>query len=189
MQYEVEQKYRLDDAPRIEAALAALGVRWRDPERQVDTYYAHPSRDFAQTDEALRIRRIELQGFVTYKGPKVGAVAKTRQELELPIADGPLGADRFAELLEALGFRRVAEVPKLRRPGELDWNGRVVEVALDEVASVGCFLEIELVVEGNARDVAEQTLQSLASRLGLSQQVRRSYLEIVLESTKPAKPT
>jgi adenylate cyclase class 2 len=189
MQYEVEQKYRLDDPPRIEAtrieaALAALAVVWQAPQRQVDTYYAHPSRDFAQTDEALRIRRIEFQGFVTYKGPKVGQLAKTRKELEMPIAGGAIGADQFAELLEALGFRRVADVPKVRRPGELVWNGSPVSVALDDVAQIGRFLEIELLADDAHRAAAEQTLQSLAAELGLSQQERRSYLGLVLERRK-----
>lgn len=185
MPYEVEQKFRLEDRPRIEAALAALGVRWRDPQRQVDTYYAHPSRDFAHSDEALRIRRIEFpglesQGLVTYKGPKVGQLAKTRKEIELPIAEGAHGAGRFAELLEALGFRSVADVPKVRRPGELDWNGRLVHVALDEVASIGCFLEIELLAEDDDRAAAEQHLQSLSAELRLSSQEMRSYLSLIL---------
>ena len=38
------------------AKLIALGAESRLVVRQVDTYYAHPVRDFATTDEALRMR-------------------------------------------------------------------------------------------------------------------------------------
>ena len=44
-----------------------------------------PCRDFAQTDEALRIRTVGDTSFVTYKGPKLDATTKTRRELELPL--------------------------------------------------------------------------------------------------------
>jgi adenylate cyclase class 2 len=185
MLFEVEQKYRLLDPAVTERELDSLAVAWRSPEEQVDLYFAHPSRDFAQTDEALRIRRIGDESFVTYKGPKVGKVAKTRQELELPLAGGRPGGVQFALLLESLGFRRVAEVAKTRRPGSLHWNGRAVEVALDEVAGIGRFLEIELIAADDARDDAEHALQSLAQRLRLTQQEKRSYLALVLSSENP----
>src|ERR1700688_1176895 len=103
MHFEVEQKFRIREPA---AWLANLKARHGlgEPEVQVDRYYAHPARDFAQTDEALRIRRIGQANYVTYKGPKLDTTTKTRRELELPLAPGDAGAAGFAELLEALGF-------------------------------------------------------------------------------------
>ena len=187
MTLEVEQKFPLeagDSTPtraESQARLAQLGCRWSAPLEQVDRYFAHPVRDFAQTDEALRLRRVGDDNRVTYKGPKLDAATKTRREIELPIESGTAGLARFAELLEALSFRPVREVAKTRTPGVLDWQGRHIEIALDEVARVGTFLEIELVTDEDDADAARAAIQSLAVELGLTRSERRSYLEMLLE--------
>lgn len=180
MPWEVEQKFPVADVALLEAKLAELGAAPGDPQTQVDRYFAHPARDFARTDEALRIRRVGNENFVTYKGPKVDAVTKTRREIELPLPGGDAGAHDFAELLAALGFRPVAEVRKRRRRALVSWRGRQVEVALDEVEGLGSFVELEL--ESNDAGLAEarECIASLASRLGLAGSERRSYLELLL---------
>src|SRR5688572_16827896 len=137
MEYEVEQKYRVDAMSWVDQALEELGAKAEPTLEQVDQYFAHPCRDFAKTDEALRIRRVGARNFVTYKGPKIDATTKTRREIELPLEPGEEGFRRFGELLTALGFRPVAEVRKSRRPFELRWEDREFEVALDDVAGVG----------------------------------------------------
>src|ERR1700710_144753 len=119
MKYEVEQKYRYDANLNLEQQLNELSAAWHSPCRQSDVYYAHPSRDFAETDEALRIRSIGEQNFVTYKGPKIDRTTKTRHEIELPLAPGNDGAKQFGELLAALGFRVVAEVHKQRHSSDI----------------------------------------------------------------------
>ena len=54
--YEVEQKYRLTDPTAFAQALVEGNVEWTRETREEDTYFRHPTRDFQQTDEALRIR-------------------------------------------------------------------------------------------------------------------------------------
>ena len=71
MKYEVEQKFQLADPAAIESRLQALGVVAREPVEQHDTYFAHPARDFSKTDEALRLRRVGSERYITYKGPKI----------------------------------------------------------------------------------------------------------------------
>src|SRR5688500_13235290 len=109
MTIEVEHKYRVTDLADVQRRLAALPATIAEPQLQVDTYFAHPARDFAKTDEALRIRCVGERNYVTYKGPKLDAVTKTRREIELPLAPHESGAAAFGELLLALGFRRVRE--------------------------------------------------------------------------------
>ena len=53
---EVEQKFPVADLAQIAARLTALGAPPGEPGCEEDCYYRHPARDFAQTDEALRIR-------------------------------------------------------------------------------------------------------------------------------------
>ena len=125
--YEVELKYRVADGRAIEDRLAGLDACWHGTTEQVDRYFNHPSRDFAVTDEALRLRSTAAGVAITWKGPRLDATAKTRREIELPLASAavlataeassaiPATLDRWTELLEALGFRRVREVVKRRR--------------------------------------------------------------------------
>jgi len=177
---EVEQKFPVDDLAAIESRLIALGAEFSGPKREVDLYYAHPARDFAATDEALRIRRRGGEGFLTYKGPKIDATTKTRREIDLPLPAGPDGCGPWAALLEALGFRPVGEVGKDRRKALVAWEGRKVEVSLDRVDQVGTFVELEVVTEAADVAAAKACIASLAERLGLSGSERRSYLELLL---------
>lgn len=54
--FEVEQKFPLADVAAVERRLAELGAQAGGTVEQVDRYFNHPVRDFAQTDEALRLR-------------------------------------------------------------------------------------------------------------------------------------
>lgn len=185
MHYEVEQKFPIRDLAAIEAQLVALGARLGAGIDQLDRYFAHPCRDFAQTDEALRIRQVGPQCFVTYKGPKIDPATKTRCEIELPLSDLPEGVAQWTALLEALGFRGVAEVRKFRQPAHLTWQDANVEIALDRVDHVGTFVEFELTADAQGLELAKSRILSLAAELGLDGAERRSYLELLLSRGRP----
>ena len=188
--YEVEQKFRVADPAALEAKLVGLAARFREPVEQVDRYFAHPCRDFVKTDEALRLRRVGDDVATTWKGPRIDSATKTRLELELglapvpPLPGGPRGGqatlDRWTELLEALGFRRVRDVAKRRRAARVHWQGTEVEAALDRVAGIGDFLELELQAAEGEVPLATACIESLARTLGCTAIERRSYLELVI---------
>lgn len=188
--YEVEQKFRVADPAALEAKLVGLAARFREPVEQVDRYFAHPCRDFVKTDEALRLRRVGDDVATTWKGPRIDSATKTRLELELglapvpPLPGGPRGGqatlDRWTELLEALGFRRVRDVAKRRRAARVHWQGTEVEAALDRVAGIGDFLELELQAAEGEVPLATACIESLARTLGCTEIERRSYLELVI---------
>ncbi|HEX4146150.1 MAG TPA: class IV adenylate cyclase [Pirellulales bacterium] len=188
MHYEVEQKFVLANPADMQARLSALGAQAAGACDQVDCYFSHPARDFAQTDEALRIRRVNGQTRITYKGPKIDRETKTRQEIELPLPAGATTADDFGRLLVALGFAPVAEVRKHRRTFDLTWQGYSVEAALDEVAGLGHFVELEISANEESVDAARAALVSLAARLELAASERRSYLELLLERRAGIRP-
>lgn len=179
MRMEVEQKFAVSDLEEVASRLADLGATWGEVRQEADLYFAHPARDFARTDEALRIRRVGPCAYMTYKGPKVDATTKTRQEIDLPLPDAA-AAEPWQQLLEALGFRPVAEVRKTRRKAHVLWLGRRVEVSLDAVENVGTYVELELVTDCPGIEPAKAVLQSLAGQLGLRASERRSYLELLL---------
>jgi adenylate cyclase class 2 len=180
MQYEVEQKFAVADMAELEARLSSLGGVPSAPRWETDQYYNHPARDFAVTDEALRIRRIGDSACLTYKGPKIDATTKTRRELEIPLEAGDL-AD-WIDLFQTLGFRPVGEVRKRRRKVFVAWQQRRVEVSLDEVDDVGQFVELELIAGESEVAAARDCLAALAQRLALGLGERRSYLELKLRN-------
>jgi len=180
MQFEVEQKFLVSDLSALEHTLVSAGATFSDTIVQMDRYLAHPSRDYAQTDEALRIRQVGDANYITYKGPKIDTTTKTRKEIELPLHDGGEEAERWVGLLAALGFVPVAKVRKRRRCGRVVWQNAEVEIALDQVDGLGEFVELELTAEEASLDVAKAKIQSLADKLGLFRAERRSYLELLL---------
>jgi adenylate cyclase, class 2 len=181
MKLEIEQKFRIDNPAGLRAKLAALGAVFRDEVVQRDAYFNHPARDFAVSDEALRIRSVGDENVITYKGPKLGGGVKTRREIELPIGAGPSTAEQLGEVLVLLGFRPTAVVEKKRTPGEVTVDGVRYELALDEVAEIGSFFEIELVVDDAEREQAQGRIQALQGKLKLESVEPRSYLRMVLE--------
>ena len=182
MAFEVEQKFRASQLDPLREQLAALGAIPTGVLDQADTYFAHPGRNFAETDEALRLRRVGDSNYMTYKGPKLDATTKTRREIELVIESGDPGRARGEELLALLGFKTVAEVTKNRQTFQIERGGRIVEIALDEVAGVGAFVELEIGIDREKElDAARQTITRLAQELGLADSERRSYLEMLLE--------
>ena len=175
---EVELKFPLDNALALRARLGALGAVAKGTVSQSDAYFNHPAREFAVTDEALRIRTVGDESVVTYKGPKQGIAAKTRFELELPLA--AQSADGWTEVLARLGFRAVATVRKRRELFELVREGRSFELSIDEVEGLGAFAEVETLAEESALDQAEHAVLALAAELALTGAEPRSYLELLL---------
>lgn len=184
--FEVEQKFVIEpgDLPEIERRIAQLQPERRPLLTQIDTYFAHPQRDFGKTDEALRLRQVGEANFVTYKGPKIDATTKTRREIELPLSPGAAGARQFQELLVSLSFRPVRQVRKDRRPILVEWDGERVEIALDDVDGLGSFVELEVSADEGELDSARARLASLATHLGLGRVERMSYLELLMKSQK-----
>lgn len=175
LEAEVKLALAPDAADALRARLAALGARHVGEHAQVDTYFAHPGRDFRQSDEALRLRSDGGELRVTYKGPKLDPPRKTREEIEFALAADHATATR---LLERLGFRPAAEVRKRRSEWSLAAHGGAV-VTIDQVDGLGTFCEIE--VAADAVDEARTRLETLQRELGLAglAPIPESYLELL----------
>ena len=171
-QIEIEVKSRLGDRRALERMLRRMGARLHDDAVETDTYYNHPARDFAKTDEALRIRICRGKATLTYKGPKLDQTSKSREEINVALDDGKgTGA-----MLERLGFRKVASVCKKRRVFLL---GKF-EICVDRVEGLGDFFEIETQGPKKGYGKLRDEALSLLVRLGGKATERRSYLEMLL---------
>ena len=182
MTYEVEKKFPVNDLQSLEATLLGMGASPFIEEVEIDVYFEHPSRDFIQTDEAIRIRRVNDEHRITYKGPRIDRTTKTRREIELPLGAGQDVGQSWAELLTSLGFSPVEPiVRKTRRLSTLTWKERELTLALDNVEGLGTYVEIELVVEESELETAKSLVGSLADQLGLKETETRSYLGLLCE--------
>jgi len=181
---EVEMKFPAADLAGLERKLTAWGANQVKSRREEDHYFNAPDRDFAQTDEALRLRRVGSANFLTYKGPKLDPHTKTRTEIEVPLALGEEAAEAMSQLVTRLGYRPVAVVQKSRRVFRINKEGFDLEICLDEVMEVGRFAELEILAPDERLDEARTVLQAAAAELGLTNSERRSYLELLLQKKK-----
>lgn len=180
MPLEVELKFPLDNREALVAHLTAQGVAFQPPQREIDQYFQHPSRDFRLTDEAARLRSIGEENRLTYKGPKLDTETKTRQEIEFPLGPGSENRQLAMHWLEAIGFTPVAVVTKTRTLGMMAWEGHEVTLSLDSVDDLGEYLELEVLAEPAEFEAAKAALISLATSLGLQTSERRGYLHLLL---------
>lgn len=182
MSYEVEIKFRVPNHDALTLALEAIGAVASPSTAQGDLYLAHPQRDFAKSDEALRLRRDGETNAITYKGPKRGGPTKTREEVEVEFTPGDEAREQMTRIFVALGFRRVADVKKVRTSYDVPHRGRAMVVTLDVADELGSFAEVEAIAEGeNDLADAQQAVLALAAELGLADVEPRSYLRMTLE--------
>ena len=171
MNLEIEAKAYVEDIGKIERILSEMGAHREGTCYQTDSYFNHPSRNFAQTDEALRIRISNSDTFLTYKGPKIDSFTKTREELEIHIDD----PDISRLLLERLGFQFIAQVKKERTM----YGYEDLHICLDDVEGLGTFIEVEI----QEKDLEKGRSKALGflKQLHLYRLETRSYLELLLE--------
>jgi len=126
------------------------------------------------------VRYTNDHALVTYKGAKIKTSGlKAREELNIVVDSGAV----FEQMLDRLGFTRTAEVNKWRE------NYRLFDAAitLDEVESLGTFVEIEILAEDESSDAAAR-IQEIAKEIGVDgEPILDSYLEMLLAKRSAAQ--
>ncbi|MGL6193847.1 MAG: class IV adenylate cyclase [Thermoguttaceae bacterium] len=215
--YEVEMKFSLPEVEAFLKSLENLGAKFVETVEETDQFYQHPVRDFAVTDEGLRIRtkkilqqtkicenldervgndysetkeQDELACCITYKGPKIDIETKTRKEIEIPIASDQDTAQKWNEILLALGFTQSGKVFKVRKTFKLDTADRNYEITLDYLPDLantqnscsGYFTEIETQADQAELDSARAAILELAKKLPVAENIRKGYLELLFSN-------
>jgi adenylate cyclase class 2 len=177
---EIEQKFRVADPGPLLQRLADLGAHLGAAQVEADHYLNAPDRDFKQTGEAFRLRRIGARNLLTYKGRKDPGPVKVREELELPLPDGDAVAEQYLRLFACLGYRAVAVVRKSRQMADYQCEGFDMTLCLDRVDGLGWFCEIEILAEREQLEKARTIVERVARDLDLTDLEPRSYLGLVL---------
>jgi adenylate cyclase class 2 len=192
--FEVEVKIFLQNAHLIRTRLHDLGAKLLNFMDQTDIYYNLPPKwgNFAQTDEVLRLRgtkiidsksktKLKEEYDLTYKGPKIDSISKTRIEHVSRIID----SDQMDHIIERLGFQKIITVKKRRELFSMDYEGQSVELSIDRVEGLeGEYIEAEIGIQKEVDlNKARETIFHLLEKLGYSKSdsIIKSYLELVLE--------
>jgi adenylate cyclase, class 2 len=140
---ETEIKLRWDGTPQDAQALierqgyALLGPRTLE----IDQLFDLPSGDLQKSDRILRLRKtVSMEGgtraMVTYKGPALREIYKSREEIEFEVSD----PDAFTLVLDRLGYRPGFRYEKYR--STFSASGEPGFITIDETP-IGVYLELE----------------------------------------------
>lgn len=170
---EIEIKVRVPDLQPIRERILASGAPLLGEGVEFDAYYNSPERNFAESDEALRLRKADDYALLTYKGPKIGAGSfKAREELNIRVES----LETMDTLLQRIGFQKTAAVRKYRESYRI---GQAT-VTLDNVDDLGTFAEIEAAAS-LSQDEAEKEIERIAQEYGIiGERLTLSYLELLL---------
>lgn len=167
LEREIKLKFESADAAR--QALVGIGAApYRARRLQDDRLLDDAGASLQRRGCALRLRQDGTDAVVTFKGPVLPGVVKTREELESAVTDG----DSLLRLFGELGYTPRFRYQKYREEFRIDEFGSLI-VALDETP-VGTYVELE---------GQEAEIEAAAARLGRApaDYVRASYRTLFLE--------
>jgi adenylate cyclase, class 2 len=170
MTLEVEFKARIDSTEIMRKRILSIGGVFSEKREEADYYYNSPTRDFAVTGEALRVRVEDDIARITYKGALLGGRAKSRVEEETSVGE----PETMKRILGSLGFIPVGVVKKSRSYFAVSDT----TVTIDQVEGLGSFIEIEQI--GENRELIEKQLLVIAEKLEIHEFEQRSYLALIL---------
>jgi len=172
---EIETKFRVSSFAAVRRALAAAGARYLSTVVQTDSFFDTAERSLLASGGGLRLRRtralrsagprVDARPLVTFKGPvKARRKAKVRRELQTHCDEPGV----MEQILRAIDLRKALTVEKRRASYKL---GRC-RVELDEVASLGRFVEIE--------GPSEKAVLATAEKLGIpGETIKLGYAELL----------
>lgn len=182
-QYEIERKRQfVGDLDAFIAQLDSQGFFLASETTEIDIYYSRPDIDFMQTVECLRVRQRDDFAEITYK-PPTGQHTHTedgiiiKPETNLPIS--PENITVAKQLLVNLGMVKLVEVNKFRQIFKCD-DEPGLTIAIDEISSVGVFVETEIISED--KELALRRIEDIEARIGVQEFeiITRPYRDICM---------
>lgn len=149
MATEIEAKIQVASHQTLQELLTQLGAKCQTQQLEVDIYFDTAEAELLKSDRALRLRCVDKENLLAYKGPPQQSKYKQRQEIQTSVAD----ANAAQSLLGELGFTQSLVFEKKRQSWLLD----DCRVELDQLPLLGTFVE----VEGPCETAIEQVLRKL----------------------------
>ena len=159
---EIEVKYRIDDLEALLAVLKSRGIELSDPVQQDDQAYAPTHWQFGDSKLGVSFLRLRTTGgrhYFTLKEPADNAQACLEYETEVSDREAMHGAALH------MGYRPTVRIVKTRRTATLV----NCSLCVDDVDSIGAFLELERLAADDADAAAEQAeLAAFIDSLGIA---------------------
>ena len=153
---EIEAKLKVESLEPVAQKLKQIGAIFGGSVFQTDHYFDDTSGSLTKSDRAIRLRcetrDAIVKNILAYKGPREAGEFKRRQEIQFGVDT----TEQAMAFLAALGFEKSLIVRKRRKV----WHIEGCEVALDDLADLGAFVEIE--------GPSEEKIAGVQSRLGLA---------------------
>lgn len=167
---EIEIKARVHDKAELLRALSKKHIKLSDPTEQHDVVYCiEGTQDNAPGSVWLRLRtENNTRSIFTLKKQFRGGLDSIEHETE--VADEA----EMRRIIETLGFTLYSDLTKTRQKAHVG----DVEICLDEVQGLGCFMEAEKLTDVDADgDAVEDELWAVLVGFGLRKQdqVREGY--------------
>lgn len=155
MRKEIEVKAKITDTTALLAKLSALGVALSEPLKQEDAIYTNfPDEEFADFKPGvnfLRIRKSNGKVLFTLKQSLVNELEGIEKELEVS------SEKEMEDILSLLGYHKAVQVIKTRRKA----NYKDYEICLDEVETLGSFIEVEKLTDEDSEKVQNEMFDLL----------------------------
>ena len=172
MPVEIEAKMSVADLEPVRARLRETGAESVGRFTETNTFFDTEDRSLLAADEGLRLRRnvnVERgsdEYIITYKGPRQHGLLKSRDEVEVTVAN----SDSATQLLERLGFLRMLSFEKRRE----SWKLGGCKIELDELPYLGSFVEVE--------GPSDEAVLGVRAQIGLVDRpiVRSSYIALLM---------
>ena len=172
MPVEIEAKMAVPDLGVIRERLRALGGQPAGRTLETNTFFDTEDRSLLAADEGLRLRRnLDAETgadehVITYKGPRQHGLLKSRDEVEVTVAN----SEDAVQLFERLGYLRMLAFEKRRE----SWRLGGYKVELDELPYLGSYVEVE--------GPGDEAVLRVREQLGLSDRpiVKSSYVAMLM---------
>jgi adenylate cyclase, class 2 len=172
MAVEIEAKMKVPSLEVVRAKLEAAKAERVGDFFETNIFFDTEDRSLLAADQGLRLRinrNLELRDesyLFTFKGPRQHGKLKSREEIELDVAN-PRDAERF---LNALGYVKVLAFEKRRH----SWKMNGCSVELDELPHLGVYVEIE--------GPDENAIMKVRESLGLAKTpiIKTSYIAMLM---------
>jgi adenylate cyclase class 2 len=183
MNIEVEIKIEIKNLEEIRKKLSVCGKLVKSI-KQIDEYYVPFHRDFfaqkPHPTEWLRIRTNPDKVIFEYDksiNKKADGEQEYAEEYETEISN----VDELKKILKFLDFKKVATVDKQREY----WDCGNLEVVLDNVKDLGCFIEVEAKGSFENPIAAKKACFKFLEELGIKNveniQIKKGYPVLLLE--------
>lgn len=161
---EIELKFKVDSFDSIIDKLIGNGSKISDELNQSDTIYVSDLSDTESKEGSLWLRVRKVNDTIEMNLKKQSKEKMESEEIEFEVSDYDL-ANKF---LLTLGYKPWVQVNKKRKYSKYE----DVNICMDEVERLGCFIELELLIpEDNDIDY-ESELLGVAKTLGINPENR-----------------